>query len=46
MKRSSPLVFIELHNEMVLASGGDPAYCVNELLRLGYSIFSAYGTLH
>jgi len=44
LKRSSPLVFIELHNEMVLASGGDLTYCVNELLRLGYNIFSAYGT--
>lgn len=44
LKSSSPLVFIELHNEMVLASGGDPAYCVKELLRLGYNIFSAYGT--
>jgi FkbM family methyltransferase len=43
LKRSSPLVFIELHNEMVLASGGDPAYCVNELLKFGYSIFSAHG---
>ena len=44
LKGSFPLVFIELHNEMVLASGGDLAYCVNELLRLGYNIFSAYGT--
>jgi len=44
LKRSSPLIFIELHNEMVRTAGGDPAYCANELLRLGYSIFSAYGT--
>jgi len=44
LKGSSALVFIELYNEMVRAAGGDPAYCVNELLSLGYSIFSAYGT--
>jgi len=43
LTQSSPLVFLELHNEMVLASGGDPAYCVNELLRLGYNLFSAHG---
>ncbi len=28
---------------MDLASGGDVAFCVNELLRLRYNIFSAYG---
>jgi FkbM family methyltransferase len=44
LKRSSPLVFIELHNEMVRASGGDLTFCVNELLALSYKIFSAYGT--
>ena len=43
-KRSSPLVFIELHNEMVHASSGDVAFCVHELLKLGYKIFSASGT--
>jgi len=44
LKRSSPLVFLELHNEMVHASSGDVAFCVHELLKLGYKIFSAYGT--
>jgi FkbM family methyltransferase len=44
LKRASPLVFLELHNEMVRASGGDVAFCVHELLKLGYKIFSAYGT--
>jgi len=44
LKRWSPLVFLELHNEMVRASGGDVTFCVNELLKLGYELFSAYGT--
>ena len=44
LKRSSPLVFLELHNEMVHASNGDVAFCVHELSKLGYKIFSAYGT--
>ena len=43
LKRSSTFVFLELHNEMVLASGGELAFCINELLKHGYKIFSAYG---
>lgn len=39
LKRASPLVFLELHNEMVHASSGDVTFCVNELLKLGYKIF-------
>jgi len=44
LRRSSPLVFLELYNEMVVASGGDVGFCVKELLKLDYSIFSVYGT--
>ena len=40
---SSPLIFLELHNEMVTASGGDPSFCLEELERLGYSVFASNG---
>src|SRR5438874_7989961 len=43
LTQSSPLVFLELHNEMVFGSGGDVSFCVNELLKLGYTIFSVHG---
>jgi len=44
LKHSSLLVFLELHNQMILASGGDVAFCVKELLSLRYSMFFVHGT--
>jgi FkbM family methyltransferase len=40
---SSPLIFLEIHNEMVAASGGNPNFSLDELLGLGYRIFSTSG---
>jgi FkbM family methyltransferase len=44
LTRSSPTIFLELHNEMVRKSGADVAFCVNELLNFGYQIYSVHGT--
>lgn len=43
LTESSPLIFLEIHTEMVAASGGDPNFSLDELFRLGYRIFSIYG---
>jgi FkbM family methyltransferase len=43
LSESSPLIFLELHNEMVTASRGDPNFCLDELERLGYRIFTSNG---
>jgi FkbM family methyltransferase len=32
----SPLVFLELHNELILSNGGDPDSVIGELTELGY----------
>ncbi|MHB8638576.1 MAG: FkbM family methyltransferase [Candidatus Acidiferrales bacterium] len=39
----SPLLFIELHNDMVRKDGGDPNRILNELLYLGYGVFDVAG---
>lgn len=44
LRRASPTIFLELHNEMVSKSGGDVAFCVNELRNFGYEIYSVHGT--
>src|SRR5215469_1423112 len=44
LRQSSPAIFLELHNEMVSKSGGDVAFCINELLNFGYGIYSVHGT--
>ena len=43
LEHHSPLVFLELHNEMVRSSGGDPSFCVKQLQGLNYRISSVYG---
>ena len=43
LAKSSPLIFLELHNQMVAATGGDPSQLVDELLNLGYEFFSVRG---
>lgn len=39
----SPILFLELHNEMVTAEGGDPNLALNELTELGYETFAPKG---
>lgn len=43
LSKCSPAIFLELHTEMVAASGGDPDFCIDELIRLGYRILSLQG---
>jgi FkbM family methyltransferase len=43
LQQSSPMVFLELHNEMVRDARGDVGFCVRELLDLGYKIYSIHG---
>ena len=43
--RHKPTLFLELHNQMVAADGGDPNAALNELQRLGYAPFSYAGDL-
>lgn len=39
----SPLLFLELHNEMILSEGSDPTTALNELERIGYFTFGLDG---
>jgi len=39
----SPILFLELHTEMVAAEGGDPSLVLNELTQLGYETFALKG---
>ncbi|MGB6484707.1 MAG: FkbM family methyltransferase [Candidatus Acidiferrales bacterium] len=43
LSRFSPLLFIELHNEMVLADGDDPNRLLDDLAELGYELFEVTG---
>jgi FkbM family methyltransferase len=43
LKNFSPLVFLELHNEILLASGGDTNAALNELDSAGYQVFALDG---
>jgi FkbM family methyltransferase len=43
--RHKPILFLELHNQMVAADGGDPNAALDELQRLGYAPFSYTGDL-
>jgi FkbM family methyltransferase len=40
LERHSPILFLELHNEMIRLEGGDPLLTLNELEQLGYETFS------
>jgi len=44
LEHHAPLIFLELHNEMVKEMGGDIAFCVNALTSLNYKIFSVEGS--
>lgn len=39
----SPILFLELHNEMVTSEGGDPNLALDELTQLGYEAFTLKG---
>jgi len=43
LKQISPLLFVELHNEMIRTNGGDPASSLDELAQLGYETFTSAG---
>lgn len=43
LKQFSPILFIELHNEMVAAMGSNPCIAVDELRNLDYDIFATDG---
>src|ERR1700678_4082803 len=40
LSRYSPLLFLELHNQMILLEGGDPNSSLDELAHLGYSLYT------
>jgi len=43
LEQFSPILFLELHNEMVTAEGGDPNLALDELTQLRYEAFSLTG---
>jgi FkbM family methyltransferase len=43
LRRFSPLLFLELHNEMLISAGDDPCVTLNELAQLGYETFALGG---
>lgn len=43
LSRSSPLIFLELHNQMLVSKGGDPHSALNELAYFHYRTFGLDG---
>ncbi|HKS83354.1 MAG TPA: FkbM family methyltransferase [Candidatus Acidoferrales bacterium] len=43
LAEASPVLFLELHNEIVAAGGGDPASTLDEIAKLGYETFGIGG---
>jgi FkbM family methyltransferase len=43
LRQFSPVLFLELHNEMVRFEGGDPNAALDELAEAGYSSFALNG---
>lgn len=43
LAQGSPILFLELHNEMVTSEGGNPAAALDELASLGYKCFALNG---
>jgi FkbM family methyltransferase len=39
----SPVLFLEIHNKLILSAGGNPAALLDDLDRLGYATFSVSG---
>jgi FkbM family methyltransferase len=44
LENYAPILFLELHNEMVAAEAGDPESTLNELDRLGFGKFATDGS--
>jgi FkbM family methyltransferase len=40
LTRLAPLLFLELHNEMIRSEGGDPSCVLDDLAEMGYEMFS------
>jgi FkbM family methyltransferase len=45
LRDSAPLVFLELHNEMIRSASGDPVQCLAELKEHGYTIYLPSGEI-
>lgn len=45
LDRHSPVLFLELHNQMITTDGGDPNLALDELAKLGFRVFSIEGSL-
>ena len=43
LRQYSPILFLELHNEMVISAGGNPCDVLDELTALGYITFGPDG---
>jgi FkbM family methyltransferase len=43
LNRFAPLLFLELHNDMIRSGSGDPSSCLTELDELGYATYSPTG---
>jgi FkbM family methyltransferase len=43
LRQASPILFLELHNEMIASEGGDPSAALDELSSLGYEVFTLNG---
>jgi FkbM family methyltransferase len=43
LDRSRPVLFLELHNDMIRADGGNPGSVVDDLAASGYELFSIEG---
>jgi FkbM family methyltransferase len=43
LTRWAPLLFLELHNEMIRSEGGDPSCVLDDLAEMGYEMFSVGG---
>ena len=43
LNQFSPVLFLELHNEMIASEGGDPGRALHEIAELGYKMFALNG---
>lgn len=43
LTQHSPILFLEIHNRMIVAEGGNPNSLLDELDRLGYAVFTLNG---
>ena len=43
LKSAAPVLFLELHNELIALEGGNPADALAELEQAGYAVFSLHG---